>query len=273
MRRPAPRAALLLLAALAVVSCSDGDGGGDDEATPTTATTAPPPEPLDVVVTNDDGYAGEGLDVLVRALDGEEGVEVTVVAPADDRSGTGGQTTPGPLATRQVATASGFPATAVEGYPADTIAVALDDLDLRPDLVVSGINEGQNLGPVTEVSGTVGAALAAGRRGVPALAVSQGLGEPVDYEAGAEQALAWLRANRADLRPGEGDEAAPVDNLNVPTCAAGEVRGVVEVRLAEEAEAATAFEPPDCRSTAEGADDDVEAFVNGYASLTELTTG
>jgi 5'-nucleotidase len=223
---------------------------------------------LEILVTNDDGIAGVGLDALVEALRKEPDVHVTVVVPADDKTGTGGSTTPGTLVRRPATTISGYEATAVEGFPADTIRVALDDLDLEPDLVMSGINLGQNLGHFTKVSGTVGAALAAGRRGIPSLAVSQGLGTPPDYASGVEQALTWLRDHRQSLKPGV--PSAPVTNLNVPTCTSGAVRGVLEVRLATEAEGDQALAPSDCESTATGADDDVEAFHDGYATLSNV---
>ena len=90
--------------------------------------------------------------------------EVTVVAPATNQSGTGGQTTPGPLTVTDATTASGYPAKAVAGFPADTVIWALDQggVTQKPDLVVSGINFGQNLGPAVAISGTVGAAEAGG---------------------------------------------------------------------------------------------------------------
>ena len=56
----------------------------------------------------------------------------------------------------------------------------------KPDVVLSGINQGQNLGALSDVSGTVGAARTAARHGIPALAVSQGTGNPPDYAAGAK---------------------------------------------------------------------------------------
>ena len=138
----------------------------------------------EIVVTNDDGVAAPGIDAVVTALRAVPGVHVDVVAPAKNQSGTGGKTTSGTLTYTASKTASGYPATAVNGYPADTITVALDQLHLHPSLVVSGANLGQNLGPVTNLSGTVGAAKAAVSRGVPALAVSAGVGSPVDYQIG-----------------------------------------------------------------------------------------
>lgn len=89
-----------------------------------------------------------------------------MVAPAANCSGTGNQATFGTLTASAKKTISGYPATAVNGFPVDTITYAMSHLGLHPDLVVSGINFGQNLGPVASISGTVGAAEAAAARGV-----------------------------------------------------------------------------------------------------------
>jgi 5'-nucleotidase len=265
---------LAVLAALAVAVVAGCGGDDDDGAAPQsgereTTTTAPPepPQPLEILVSNDDGVGAEGIDVLVTALAALDGVEVTVVAPAGNQTGTGGLTTEGPLTTNEARTASGFEARAVEGYPADTIRVAFDELGLTPDLVVSGINEGQNLGPVVDVSGTVGAARAGARRGVPALAVSQGLGQDLDYEVAAGLVVDWIEENADALRAGE-VAADIVVNLNVPTCDTGELRGQVEVASATTGNAAP---PSDCTSTAEGFTDDITAFANGFAALSEIS--
>lgn len=264
-------------AALVVAGC--GGGGGDEPAIPqsgereTTTTaveadaaSASEAEALQILVTNDDGVGAEGIDVLVTALAAVEGVEVTVVAPATQQSGTGGNATEGTLTSNRAQTAGGHEATAVEGFPADAVRVAFEDMSLQPDLVISGINEGQNLGPVVDVSGTVGAARAAQRTGVPALAVSQGIGDAPDYAAAAELVVAWVEDNRAALLAG----GLPLDavlNLNVPTCTAGEVRGTLEVESATTGDAMTAS---DCAATGEGYADDVTAFANGFATLTEV---
>ena len=261
---------LAAVGALALVAAA-GCAGGDDEATAQsgereTTTTATAAAPLEVLVTNDDGVGAEGIDVLVTALAAIEGVDVTVVAPATQQSGTGGSVTEGPLTTNEATTASGYEARAVTGFPADTIRVAFDELGLTPDLVVSGINEGQNLGPVVDLSGTVGAARAAVRKGVPALAVSQGIGQDLDYEVAAGLVTDWVTDHADALRAGE-VPADVVANLNVPTCDTGVMRGQVEVASAT---AGNPLAPSDCTSTGEGFTDDVTAFTNGFATLTEV---
>ncbi|MCZ7535280.1 MAG: 5'/3'-nucleotidase SurE [Acidimicrobiia bacterium] len=256
-----------------------GDSGGSSPSTtagsaPTTTTTADATtttevaESLQVLVTNDDGVGAEGLDSLVTALSSLEAVTVVVVAPSEQQSGTGGSTTEGPLTTHASETAGGHEATAVDGFPADTIRVALDDLGLEPDLVVAGINEGQNVGPLVEVSGTVGAARAAASRGIPALAVSQGLGESFDYEVAAGIVADWIEEHREALLAGA-QGAEVVVSLNVPSCDTGELRGTLEVVLATDLD--DFAQDSDCTSTLENPPDDVVAFVNGYAALTEVS--
>ncbi len=109
------------------------------------------------------------------------------------------RTTQGGAAYAEGQTASGVAGTAVDGFPADTIDVALDELGLEPDLVVSGVNEGQNTGPLAYISGTVGAARAAVRRGIPAVAGSAGLGEDADYAGAAVLIVEWIDEHRGDL--------------------------------------------------------------------------
>jgi 5'-nucleotidase len=236
-------------------------------ALPARAAPANKPATLRVLVTNDDGVAAPGIDVLVEALRELPRLRVTVVAPAENQSGKGDATTPDLPPATETTTASGYPATAVPGTPADSVIYGLDDVVTKPPhLVVSGINEGQNLGPALEISGTVGAALTAARDGVPALAVSQGLGDEPDYPEAAELAIDWVKEHRKRLvrRAVDADEVA---NLNVPTCATGEVRGLVEVPPLLTGEL---LPPSNCESTLEDPPDDVVAFSNGFATLSEI---
>ena len=131
-------------------------------------------------MTNDDGYSAPGIDAVVQGLRTLPDVSITVVAPLANQSGTGGKTTPGTLAVTDVKTASGYAAKAVAGFPADTVIWAVDQHGLaqKPQVVISGVNFGQNLGVATNLSGTVGAARAAASRGIPALAASAGLAPP-----------------------------------------------------------------------------------------------
>ncbi|MGH9025130.1 MAG: 5'/3'-nucleotidase SurE [Acidimicrobiia bacterium] len=266
-----------VIAALAVpfAACSDDgsdsgesitDGGLPDTGSPKTGDTA---EPFTILVSNDDGVGAEGIDLLVEGLR-RLPAEVIVYAPATNQTGAGNRTSPGPVAQSDRETRSGFPAIAVEGTPADSVNVALDT-GIVPDLVVTGVNEGANLGPLAiDVSGTVGAARAAANRGFTALAVSQGLGEPIDYESGVDEAVRWVRDDRDELA--DGDAPVALLSLNVPTCTSGEVKGVVEAPLAT-AVPPEALGPVDCSAGSNATADDVEALLNGYAALSELPLG
>lgn len=228
--------------------------------------------PLHVLVTNDDGVRAAGIDTLVEALHAEPDVRVSIVAPAANQSGTGGRTTPDPLAAAPARTRSGRDAIAVDGTPADSVRYALDTVlvgDL-PDLVLSGINEGPNLGPVSSLSGTVGAARAAARRGLPALASSQGLATPMRYDDGVAATIGWLREHRDALAPGT------LQNLNIPGCRFGaHVLGTIAVPSALTFDWDTLLalaSPSVCRATGHAPRDDVRAFRQGYAALSPLAT-
>jgi len=182
-------------------------------------------------------------------------------------------TTPGALTTTETTTASGYPAVAVQGFPADTVNFALDGgIPKKPQLVASGVNAGANLGPVTGVSGTVGAARTAVRRGVPAVAISQGSSEGVepDYPAGVRQAVTWVKGHRAALAKKNAKAPTEVANINVPTCTTGKVRGLVDVPTAT---AGDVTQPPNCASKVKNPPDDVVAFANGYAALSPVAPG
>lgn len=257
------------MGAVMVLAALTGCGSGASSSRGAQQTTAT----LRVLVTNDDGVGAPGIDTVVEALRKVPSTEVTVVAPSTNRSTTGGKTTTGQLTATRAATASGYPAWAVNGYPADTIAWAIDDhgVSFRPDLVVSGINSGQNLGPLVDVSGTVGAARAAAQRGIPALAASQGIdnGVPPDFAQGVAQVEAWVEANRAGLLGHGYGTSPPEANLNVPTCPTGRIRGPVSAPLATTLAGIT-ITRVDCSSTSTSFANDAEAFVLGYAVISPL---
>jgi len=141
-----------------------------------------------ILLTNDDGIEAEGLQAIRRALIGLEGVELHVIAPDTNRSATARSiTTRSPLAVEEIDFGDGTSGFATDGTPVDCVRFA--DLGLvgePPDLIVSGINHGANLGDDVTYSGTVAAALEGIVLGVPAIAVSQqsGRGE-MDFRAGS----------------------------------------------------------------------------------------
>jgi 5'-nucleotidase len=231
------------------------------------AASAKSPKPLTIVVTNDDGYNAPGINTVVQALRKLPKVTVKVVAPATNQSGTGSQTTPGKLVTTNVKTFAGYPAIAVQGHPADTIRAAIDQLHIHPNLVVSGINFGQNLGPVLDLSGTIGAARAAAARGIPAVASSQGLGTPVNYPVAAKAVITWITRNRSKLAVTKKPQTTIV-NINAPSCGTtGSPRGTVNVP------ATTTGNPlatSDCSSTATNPPDDVTALAEGFTVVDQV---
>lgn len=283
-------ATLVVSVALIAAACGDDDDTAEgtetatassttaEMATDTTApatTVAPSPttvaaaETLRILVGNDDGVGAEGISQLVAALAELPDTEVTVSAPAENQSGTSDSMTEGDVVSTETTTADGHPATAVDGFPADAIAAGLEAMDEPPHLVVSGINEGQNIGELTELSGTVGAARTAARAGIPALATSQALGDPPDYPAGVAVVVAWVEEQREALLAGEVEPT--VISFNFPTCPVGEPRGeVVEVPLAT-GMGDRSFDAVDCEGEAPVPADDVDALVWGFTSQTELT--
>ena len=128
-----------------------------------------------VLLTNDDGIAAPGLQALRRALVALDDLEVVTIAPDSNRSATARSiTTRSPLAVEEVTFEDGNVGYATDGTPVDCVRFA--ELGLgggRPDLIVSGINHGANLGDDITYSGTVAAALEGIVLGIPAIALSQ----------------------------------------------------------------------------------------------------
>lgn len=264
----------LILAVLFVVvaACSDDKTAPAASKTSADQSSAAPAgeRPLRILVSNDDGVGALGIDVLVNALVAEPNVAVAVVAPAENQSGTGGSTTPGMLTASPAKTASGYPATAVQGFPADAVNYGLSAVVTeRPDVVISGTNAGQNLGPFVDLSGTLGAARAAAQKGIPALAVSAGLGEPIDFATATADAIQWVRDHRAALIASPAPSAF-VENLNAPTCPSGKVRGLVSVTADSAGAGGDALAPADCTSTAPAPTGDVGAFLVGFATISPV---
>jgi 5'-nucleotidase len=136
-----------------------------------------------ILLTNDDGIEAKGLRVLEETLEGLG--DTVVVAPDQERSAVShGLTLRSPLEVRQIE-ANHY---TLSGTPADCVIYALNHILIsQPDLVVSGINHGANLGDDIMYSGTVAAAREASRRGLSAIAVSQAYDEsPISFEEAAK---------------------------------------------------------------------------------------
>ena len=161
-----------------------------------------------ILLTNDDGYQAAGLRALAKEL--ADYAEVSIVAPSWERSGAAQS-----LTLRQPIVCHPISASewAVDGTPADCVIVALHKLLKEPpDLVISGINHGANLGENVYYSGTVGAAREAVIHHVPALAVSL-CSKKTDADFGPS---AHLSRQLAELVLGEGLHPQVVLNVNVP---------------------------------------------------------
>lgn len=280
---------LMAITALTAVGCSSGSDSADtnkpaEKSTTTAAanqsTTAPAKDVLKILVSNDDGYNAPGIDAVVRALVAMPDTEVVVSAPATQQSGKGSKVTDGELKSSEQKTLSGHAVFAVEGTPADSVNWALDGgVDMKPDLVITGINSGQNLGSIADqISGTVGAARAATSRGIPALATSMGsdsetnVNEVINvdaFETAAKFVADWVGEHRDGLLEGKYKGDTPLlENMNIPICAVGQPRGVAQVELAQTNQYAIA--PQDCQSTLAQPADDITAFNNGFVTISSV---
>jgi 5'-nucleotidase len=190
-----------------------------------------------VLLTNDDGITAVGLNAMRRALLALPGVELAVIAPDSNRSATARSiTTRRPLWVEEVEFGDGTTGFATDGTPVDCVRfAALGLIDFEPELIVSGINHGSNLGDDITYSGTVAAALEGIVLGIPAIAVSQQAdhGE-MDFRVGTswarehfDQAAAFVARLVEEL------EHVPIPDgtlLNV-NCPIGDVQGVRPARL------------------------------------------
>ena len=130
---------------------------------------------MKILLTNDDGIQASGLHAMRRALLELPGVELAVIAPDSNRSATARSiTTRKPLWVEEIGFGDGTSGFATDGTPVDCVRfAALGLVEFEPELIVSGINHGANLGDDITYSGTVAAALEGIVLGLPAIAVSQ----------------------------------------------------------------------------------------------------
>jgi 5'-nucleotidase len=192
---------------------------------------------MKVLLTNDDGIGATGLNVLRRALLEVPGVELAVIAPDSNRSATARSiTTRKPLWVEEVEFGDGTKGHATDGTPVDCVRfAALGLVEFEPELIVSGINHGSNLGDDITYSGTVAAALEGIVLGIPAIAVSQQAEEGnVDFRSGRQwEAEDFEQAAAFAARMVEELESVPMPAgtlLNV-NCPAGEIKGACACRL------------------------------------------
>jgi 5'-nucleotidase len=179
-----------------------------------------------ILLTNDDGIRAPGILAMYRALTTLG--DVIVVAPETAQSATGhGITLTTPLLTSSVSIENGFTGIAVDGRPADCVKLATNQLlPRRPDLVVSGINAGANVGINVVYSGTVAAAIEAAFLGVPAIATSLFLRNqvPTDFARAAVLSRQMIEQILA-----AGLTAGQVASVNIPALTADESPAGVRV--------------------------------------------
>ena len=179
---------------------------------------------MNILLTNDDGIHADGLAAL-RSAAAAFG-DVHVMAPSTERSGVGhGITLTGPLRVSEVNRNGGFFGYAVTGTPADCVKFALGSSVVpRPDLILSGVNFGGNLGIHVLYSGTVAAAIEGAILGVPSIAISVAFGEHIDFGTAAQVGCDVIRPYVAHLA--SGGEGPPALNVNVPPVPRDQIRGV-----------------------------------------------
>jgi 5'-nucleotidase len=183
-----------------------------------------------ILITNDDGIMAEGLEVLSRIateIAGPQG-EVVTVAPAFEQSGVGhciSYTHP------MMISKLGPRRYAVEGSPADCVLVGVYEVmgGKKPDLVLSGVNRGNNSGENVLYSGTVGGAMEAALHGIPAIALSQYMGPKSDkladpFDAASLHGAAVVR-KMLDHAIWDDADYRLFYNVNFPPVAASDVRG------------------------------------------------
>ncbi|MFO1427196.1 MAG: 5'/3'-nucleotidase SurE [Steroidobacteraceae bacterium] len=230
---------------------------------------------MKILVSNDDGYRARGLQALRGALAGL--ADITVVAPDRNKSGASNSLTLDvPLRVARFEPDGYF----VTGTPTDCVHIAISGLfDFEHDMVVSGINDGENLGDDVLYSGTVAAAVEGRFLGLPAIAISlcrPADGRP-DYDAAARVARTLVERLLAD----------PIDptmilNVNVPHLPWEQLRGFATTRLGHRHRSEPVVRAQDPRGRMvywvgqagpeqdNGPGTDFHAIANGYVSVTPL---
>ena len=175
-----------------------------------------------ILLSNDDGYFAPGLACLAQTLSGI--AEVTVVAPERDRSGASNSLTlDRPLNLRRAASGYYY----VNGTPTDCVHLAVTGMmDVQPDMVISGINAGANMGDDTVYSGTVAAATEGFLLGIPSIAISLEGKTHAHYSAAARVAIDLVRRFEAGIH------TQPwLLNVNVPDLPYESLQGIEVTRL------------------------------------------
>jgi 5'-nucleotidase len=228
---------------------------------------------LTILISNDDGVDAPGIVALAQAL--WEIANVIVVAPNRDRSGSSHSLTlDRPL--RPVKLANGY--VSIDGTPSDCVHLAITGfLESAPDMVISGINSGANLGDDVLYSGTVAAAMEGRFLGYPSIAISSLGQEPQHYASAARVAVDLIKQIQKHPLP-----SSVILNVNVPALPYEELQGWKVTRLGQRHIAEPVIKQQDPRGrdvfwiglpggeNYAGEDTDFYAVTHGYVSLTPL---
>jgi len=253
---------ILVAAALVLISLSQS--------------ASPAQQPYRILISNDDGFQAPGIKALFDRL--KSLGEVTVAAPAANQSGVGHALTFGSQIAVESWETEGTRWFAITATPATCVRMALTSLlPQLPDVVISGINKGENAGVVSFSSGTVACAREAAFRDIPAIAVSLEEGAHMDYAAAAEfTARLLLEVRKRGLPPGT------YLNVNFPARPSDQIKGVLvtrqDKRPADEHYAKKAS--PEGKTgywsvyrplTGGEKDSDTWALTQGYISITPMS--
>jgi 5'-nucleotidase len=228
---------------------------------------------MHILVSNDDGYQARGLNVLVKRL--KTFAEVTVIAPERDRSGASNSLTLTlPIRARE----HGDGVISVDGTPTDCVHLGLTGLlEDDPDLVVSGINAGANMGDDVVYSGTVAAATEGRFLGRSAIAVSLAGSELIYYDTAARMVSEMIKQLNNNPIPTD-----TILNVNVPDLPWDQLSGIKVTRLGNRHRAEPVIKSQDPRGLPIywvgppgqeqdcGEGTDFHAVRNGYVSVTPL---
>ncbi len=231
---------------------------------------------MNILVTNDDGVQAPGLRALVNSL--PSWANVLIAGPATEKSAMSHAISLKDKLKIESLTQDGKPCYAVHGTPADSVKFAFSEfLNFKPDLVISGINQGANTGVSVYYSGTVAAAREAFINHVPAVAISLASKTFSDFSASCEMMHLLLNAYQAKKIPLE-----TLLNVNVPALRWAEIKGIRITRQAPsrfveefipegESEGKKIFSLAGAieLASSDGTSDE-EAILDGYISITPL---
>lgn len=231
-----------------------------------------------ILVTNDDGIHAAGIAALAKEL--TEIGEVMVAAPDTEKSATSQAiTVHQPIRVDRYCGAQPLQGWRIGGTPTDCVKIAVEALmEEPPDIVVSGINHGPNLGTDVLYSGTVSAAIEGALHGIPAIAVSlDAWQEEYDFTVAAQYARKVVERVSREPIP-----AHTLLNINVPNLAAQEIKGIAVTRLGVRQYENVFEQRQDPRGrhyywmggkvahTENAPDSDIVAVQQGYVSITPI---